>query len=359
MAQDFNTPTLSATPVRLVDIARRANVSRTTVAKVILQSAGENARVSPKTAMRVRLVADEMGYRPNLTAQRLAGKQSKIIGITIDTYAPTPSYQQLAEMERCANVAGYRVMVGQTHDELQKLNEYMLDFKSSGVDGVICISHDYPGIHREVVRIMQGFENVVFVGKTAIDHSKVCWASPDHRKAQANIVMHLAERGKKRIVLGIGNTEHRSHIERRKGYRDGLEASNLSFDSDLVINLSDTCTGNTQPDRHSPLTMLLRDKWEQLKFDAIIASNDVIALYLIRAIEAMDLRVPEDVAVTGYDNLPMTHLTKPAITTVDLCNHDLAQACIDLLIQQIQGKTIRGKARHRNIVPKLIIRQST
>ncbi|MAX23824.1 MAG: hypothetical protein CMJ19_04895 [Phycisphaeraceae bacterium] len=359
MTQELNTPTLSPTPVRLVDIARRANVSRTTVAKVILQSAGENARVSTKTAMRVRQVADEMGYRPNLTAQRLAGKQSKIIGITIDTYAPTPSYQQLAEMERFASEAGYRVMVGQMHDDLSKLNDYMLDFKSSGVDGVICISHDYPGIHRQVVRLMQGFENVVFVGKTAIDRSKVCWAAPDHETAQCNIVSHLVEQGKKRIVLGIGNTKHRSHIERRKGYRDGLEASNLPYDPDLVFNISDTCEGLALPDHQSPLTVLLKEKWEHLKFDAIITSNDVIALYVIRAIETMGLCVPDDVAVTGYDNLPMAHLTKPAITTVDLCNHDLAQASIDLLIRQIQGKTIRGKAKHRNIIPKLIIRQST
>ncbi len=359
MTQELNTPTLSPAPVRLVDIARRANVSRTTVAKVILQSAGENARVSTKTAMRVRKVADEMGYRPNLTAQRLAGKQSKIIGITIDTYAPTPSYQQLAEMERCATEAGYRVMVGQMHDDISKLNDYMLDFKSSGVDGVICISHDYPGIHRDIVRMMQGFENVVFVGKTAVDRSKVCWASPDHREAQSNIVKHLIERGKKRIILGIGNTQHRSYIERRQGYRDGLEAHEIPYDPDLVFNLADACDGQPQPDRQSPLTMYLREKWDQLKFDAIIATNDVIALYLIRAIEAMGLRVPDDVAVTGYDNLPMTHLTRPAITTVDLCNHELAQASIDLLIRQIQGEPIRGKAKHHNIVPKLVIRQST
>lgn len=345
-------------PVRLVDIASKAGVSRTTVASVILQSAGSNVRVSKETAERILKVASELGYRPNAMAQRLAGKQSKIIGTIIDTYAPAPSYRQLSEMERFADENGYRVMIGQSHGELDKIKAYASDFMANRIDGVLCISHDYPEIGKKIAKTFLQFPNVVFLGKPQIQQENACWVSIDHRIATQQLVEHLLKTGRKRIALCIGQSNHRSTHERRNGYKDALKAGSIKYNINLDWDWDQQVYDHKGQLDSAKLSQYLPAMIKEHDVDAIVAANDTHAVHLIRVLMQQGYDVPNDVAVTGYDNLPLTDIISPSITTVDLCERELTRTAMQMLIAKINDQSLPDSLNHKLITPRIIVRDS-
>ncbi|MAX23825.1 MAG: hypothetical protein CMJ19_04900 [Phycisphaeraceae bacterium] len=345
-------------PVRLVDIAAKAGVSRTTVASVILQSAGSNVRVSKETAERILKVATELGYRPNAMAQRLAGKQSKIIGTIIDTYAPAPSYRQLSEMERFADENGYRVMIGQSHGELDKIKAYASDFMANRIDGVLCISHDYPEIGKKIAKTFLQFPNVVFLGKPQIQQSTASWVCLDHRVATQHLVEHLINTGRKRIALCIGHGNHRSTQDRRKGYKDALKANNIKYDTNLDLAWAEQVHDDQGKLDSDKLSRHLSAMIEDHAIDAIVSNNDTYAVHIIRVLTQLGYIVPKDIAVTGYDNLPLTDIISPSITTVDLCERELTRTAMQMLIAKINDQPLPESLNHQLITPRIIVRDS-
>jgi LacI family transcriptional regulator len=106
--------------VRLADIASEAGVSTVTVAKALNRTGGKNARVGAATAARIREIATRLNYRPDSIAQQLAGKKSKIIGVVMDSCAPQTYHERLSKMEMYASHKGYKFMIGQSHEDIEK-----------------------------------------------------------------------------------------------------------------------------------------------------------------------------------------------------------------------------------------------
>jgi LacI family transcriptional regulator len=110
--------------VRLADIASEAGVSTVTVAKALNRTGGKNARVGAATAARIREIATRLNYRPDSIAQQLAGKKSKIIGVVMDSCAPQTYHERLSKMEMYASHKGYKFMIGQSHEDIEKTKAY-------------------------------------------------------------------------------------------------------------------------------------------------------------------------------------------------------------------------------------------
>ena len=198
---ELKTADLSTKTVRLIDVAQYAGVSRSAVASVLLGSAGKGVRVSEETSCRIREAARKLDYRPNAVAQTLAGKRSYIIGAIIDRYAPIPSYTKLSEMENQAAKLGYRFMVGQTHGEYELYKKYASDFVSHGVDGIICLSHNYPDTGSAIFQFLSKFKNIVFVEKPMEIDNNTCFVEVDIADGVRQSIEHLYHRGKKRIGI--------------------------------------------------------------------------------------------------------------------------------------------------------------
>lgn len=345
-------------PVRLIDIAAKAGVSRSAVASVVLQSAGKHVRVSEDTARRIRGVAQELGYAPNASAQRLAGKRAMLIGVIIDSYAPTQRFSQLAEIERAADSFGYRVMVGQSHGEIDKIRAYAADFIANRVDGAICVSHHYPTVGQQVAEAFLKVPNVVYLGQPLLGEQRATWVAVDHREASRQLVEHLHAQGRTRIGLCLADPRYRDVQERRDGFLAGLESSGLEVDDDRIFHSPPPTRDGAESWHDQATAKRVATLARRGRLDAVLAINDIQAMALIRHLKANDLSVPEQVAVVGYDNLPMAAVTLPSITSVDLRISEVARRGFDLLRRRIDGEALTDKEKRVLLTPRLIARES-
>ena len=152
--------------VRLADIAREVGVSIVTVAKVVNNTGGKNTRVSEKTAEKIRSCVKRMEYHPNMLARGLVGKSSDLIGVVLDSCAPPVYHERLSLMEKYAALHGYRFMIGQAHDDVEKLKSFAHTFQSYGAAGIICLAHAYENANAariDVVTILFIFKLVSFM----------------------------------------------------------------------------------------------------------------------------------------------------------------------------------------------------
>ncbi len=339
---------------KLADIAQIAGVSIPTVAKALNGTGGSNTRVSEKTAKKIKSIARKMGYRPNLIARQLAGKKSQIIGVIIDSYAPQIAFNRLAEMERQAAKRGYRFMVGQSHGELERILEYIEDFDARGVDGIICISHNYPAIAEEIDRAIASTElKAVFVGRPADKSARFSFVDVDIADGIIQAIDYLVSTGKSSIGIILPKSEYPNITARYKGYLAGLQKNKLEYNEDLLADIPDTSVVKISAEIIRPAL----DKLLSKQVDAIICSNDRVAGHTIKLLNKMQISIPQQIAIIGYDNLEICQMITPELTSIDQNPKELAQLAVDILVEQIEKNLAEPK--HLTIKPKLVIRETT
>lgn len=323
-----------STKPRMIDIAEQVGVSKGAVASV-LSNVGKNViRVSEAKRAEILRVAREMNYVPNITARALAGKSGMKIGVLIDSHAPRCTYRILWSIEETAVKAGYRLMIGQAHDDPQSLFDCYDNFMRHGIDGVICLAHEYSGHEEEVRACFQDKKNLVF-------HDPTEWEAPcvkiDRETGMMQAMRHLQETGRQRIGLWLPrNSNCYSYRQRIAGYRK----SNLGEEF-LCHGLPLRCCIDE-----------IRDK----KLDAVIASNDSEAAQLARELMRRGIRVPEDVALIGHDNDDFSEFYYPSLSTIDQNDEAAGRKFFELLMEQLKGNASPGNYTFHT---KLIIRESS
>jgi DNA-binding LacI/PurR family transcriptional regulator len=344
--------TSTSTSVRLIDIANRAGVSKMTVARVLHGSGGGKVRVSDKTARRVEAIARELNYQPNALAQKLAGGKSNTIGVIVDSHAPMTVFRTLRHIECEAANRGYRIMIGETHDNPMGVVQSYRDLKRHGVDGVICMAHDYPGAGDEHYQQMADESNLIYLDQPAI--SSVAFVKVDRAAGIRTAIEFLLQRGRKRIGLQMLDTGSLSSQQRLKGYREALREHMQSRDEyvDYVKRLV-----NPQDVKHEAVNVVKRFVVAQ-KLDAILAINDLWAGYLMAAMRSSGIRVPEDTSVIGYDNEEMGDCLLPRLTSIDQNSEAQAAALVAACVTQIEGATLSRADGGMVILPNLIVRDS-
>ncbi len=340
--------------VRLVDVAAAAGVSRTAAAKVLLGSGGDHVRLGPETAGRVREAARRLGYRPNRAAQQLRGAPTHTIGVLMDTVNAPVMNDRLAAIERAAVGRGYRVLVGQVRGDDRLLQEYLGDFESRRVEGLICLFDLISGAEERLAAHFSGRRHVVFHGRVPAGSSAAC-VRVDTAAAIDMLVEHLLARGCRRIALELCNRNDLLMEARLQAYRQSLTRHGLPFEDALVW---------TEPDaaQQPPDFAVARAAVEGLvgsgRAAAIIASNDLWASRLVQVLKAGGREVPGDVAVTGYDNLLLGTVVSPSLTTVDQRHDAYAEAALDLILRERTGGRGASPGGVVTIAPRLVVRES-
>ncbi|MHB9071500.1 MAG: LacI family DNA-binding transcriptional regulator [Sedimentisphaerales bacterium] len=340
-------------PNRLVDIAQIAGVSRTAVAKVLFNSGGKHVRIAPETRERVRQIAKDLNYQPNVAARQLKGKRSQLIGVIIDSCAPSVSFSRLSKMEMEASRRGYRFMVGQSHDDIKHITAYARDFASYGVDGVICISHEYPEMGDQIAAMFSRFKNVVFVDKPMANSEHLSYVQIDYSEGVRLLVEYLASKSHKNIGTILGSLEIPNFKSQYDGYVKTLRMCGLDLQDELVAffkfhevlppqEVLDACVA----------------KMCSRSVDAILAMDDMWAIKIIKSLKKIGKRVPDDVAVVGFGNSEYATIYEPAITTVDEDLPELSKLVVEMLVNMIEGKSIPTEMRQICLSPKLIVRDS-
>ena len=333
----------------LADVAQAAGVSRTTAAKVLLGTGGDHVRISQNTFRLVSEAAATLQYRPNRAAQRLAGGSTSTFGILMDTVNAPVMNDRLSAIEHEASSRGYRLLIGQLQGRTSVLGDYLADFDSRGVDAIFCLFDLTLERNTRLLPLTGSRRDIVYHGMP-LREDGFC-VRVDTAQAIGMLVDHLVETGHRRIGIELSNLNDRLIMLRRDAYCNALTARGRPVDETCIWSSA----AGTQPASAAQVDEAITALVDGGNADAIIATNDLWAVRLIQALKRRRIKVPRSVAVTGYDNLELSTVIEPALTTIDQDHPAYAKAALDLLI----AAAGHGSGDTLTIRPRLIVREST
>jgi LacI family transcriptional regulator len=332
--------------VTLKDIAQRVGKSVTTVSRAL----HDFDDVSPATKAEVRSVAEELGYIPNIHAQRLQKKQTDTIGFIMPTYGPRfsdPFFSEfLAGIGNKSAELGFDLLVSTRPPGTMELMAYDKNVRSPRVDGFIIVRTRKQDQRIQYLSQM-GIPFVAF-GRM-LDHNDYPYVDEDGVYGMNLITCHLADLGHKRIAYLDAPEQFMFAHYRRQGFLEGLKDNNLEVDKSLIL------TGDMTQRAGYQLTMDLLTKADPPT--AIAASNDLMALGAISAAHQLGLEVGDDIAITGFDNIPLAEHCHPPLTTVHQPIYQIGEMVCEMLIKQIRAEHLEQK--QIILQPSLMVRQST
>ncbi|MFC7465709.1 LacI family DNA-binding transcriptional regulator [Brachybacterium sp. GCM10030252] len=327
---------------RLVDVAELAGVSMKTVSNVI----NGYAYVSEDTRDRVLTAIERTGYRPNLSARSLARGRSGFIALVVPRL-DMPYFAVLAaRVISAAEALGWFVLIHQTDGDSRAERDALEGQFPQRVDGLIVSLHS---LGAEDVARRRSSIPLVALGDRGLGPD-VPHVGIDNIGAGKLAVRHLVESGCRRIaMIGSGMT-HRNL--RAQGFFEGLLDAELA----LLPELMRPIAGNSGEEGERATTELLAEIDEPP--DGIFAVTDWVAFGAMRALDHHGLRVPDDVCVIGFDDIPYSPSFNPSLTTIAPDREAIASRAVDLLADQIDGGS-RSKAIREQAEFRLVVREST
>jgi LacI family transcriptional regulator len=306
----------------LEDIARLAGVSRSTVSRVI----NNHPNVSAQTRQRVQAVIQAQHFRPNLAARALVTQHTHVLSLVIpldiaDTFTDPFFPTLIRGVTTTANQYDYAVMlwVGDSAEEEERFYQRILN--NSLCDGIV-ITQSF-NTDPMIPRLQSAGYPFVVVGPPQVDHLN--YIDVDNLRAAQVAVAHLIRLGYERIGTITGRLTLGASQDRLQGYKQALERAGRPIQNDLIVEGQfNEISGYT-----GMKTLLQRG------VDAVFAASDMMALGAMRAVHEQGLRIPDDIAVVGFDDMPVAATSSPPLTTVRQPIRDMgglaAQALIDLL----------------------------
>lgn len=326
------------------DVAARAGVSRTTVSYVLNNV--ETANISEQTRQRVLDAADALDYVPNAAAQMLAGHRSHIIGLVFPHTHPHLAthlflLQILEGLMTVVQQQGMRLLI----DSVESSHEsaYLDLARAKRIDGLILI--DVPAEDRALHRLAHDDFPIVTLGH---NHPNLCSVDVDNEKGAQQAVDHLLAQGHKRIGCITNAPTTTNPNLRLVGYQTALRTAGLALDECLLAE------GSYKPESgFAAMQQLLALSNPPT---AVFVASDVVAFGALAAIQERGLRVPADMAVVGFDDVPLARYAQPPLTTVRMPTIEMGQRAGELLYDQILGKPVESSVLFET---ELIVRASS
>jgi LacI family transcriptional regulator len=329
--------------VTIRDVADRAGVSVATVSKVLNDRHG----VAAATLARVREVIDELGYESSLVARSLRNHRTNVIGILVWAIEPF-SAELLKGAARAVRESGYELVVysagGEGAEHVGWERRYLSRLSGTLIDGAVIVTPTEvtSQLDAPVVTVdphaggEQGEQGVPTVGSDNFHGARLA-------------TEHLLELGHRRIgFLGRPPRDLESSRQREQGYRSALQAAGLAVDPDLV-----TVAGYDEATSREATLRLLRQPEPPT---AIFAANDLSAISTIDVAMTLGMRVPEDLSIVGFDNVPESVMARPALTTVDQAIQLMGQRAVEMLLEILAGH--EPARRHVLLPTRLVVRDS-
>jgi len=332
--------TKSSSPT-IGDVARRAGVSIATVSRVL----NETAPVINETAERVRSAIAELHYVPRSTAQGLASRQTNTIGLLLPEIGGWFFPSMLRGIEAAAREEGYDLLI-HTVEVSYPLKTSRRALGMHNTDGLIVFTNSVE--ESELAHLKQRGFPIVLLHQTPPEKLDIPVVTIENKSGAQKLVDHLIEvHGCRRIVYLQGPELHEDSAWRERGYRESLEQHQIPFDESLVA------TGEFDEFiAESAISQLLLDG---VDFDAVFSGDDDASIGVITALQRAGRRIPEDVAVVGFDDVPISRFLTPPLTTVRAPTEEVGRNAVHQLIRLIRGE----QAEPLILLPtELIIRRS-
>lgn len=332
---------------KLPDIRAVAAVARVSIATVSRTMNG-SPLVSERLSKRVWQAIKQLNYLPNTHARTLVSGRSRLLGIIVENIT-NPFFPDLIQsFEEIAVSRGYEILVSSTNSDpevLAKCARRMLERKVDGV-AVMTFGEEEPVLdqltHRGVPIVLAEFK---------LDDPKASTILLDYSSGINAAVRHLAELGHRAISFLAGPHSLHSAITRENDFRAAMQAAGLPLQKKWVIECDHTLKGGVAG-------------FEQLRKlsarpTAIICSNDMTAIGVLRAAYMAELRVPHDLSVVGLDDIDFAEFTLPPLTSIRLSRADLARAAFNALRAQIEDGANPRLQREFLVSTTLVVRGST
>ncbi len=327
--------------ITITDVAKHAGLSRATVSRVI----NNRPYVSEEKKKLVRNAMDKLGYYPNSSAQRLRNQKTNIIGVLVPRLT-NPFFINIIEgIEKIAAESGLQLLICQTKSDKQKELNYFTLLRTKQVDGIILTS----------------LENDWEQFSPYVDYGPVILCNEYYENATVPMIRlnqyegsyigarHLIDRGHRKIgYCGGGSTSGLSK-DRKRGLKKALEEAGLSLNPNWIFHK-----------RYS-----IEDGRELMKEitamedrpTAIFTNSDEVAAGIIKESKELGLKVPDDLAVIGFDNQPIAELIEPRLTTIDQPSEEIGEKAMETMVAVLNQQKIDTNLKGLNL--KLIVRDST
>ena len=324
------------------DVARAAGVSIATVSRVL----NNPEVVAPKTVARVRRAIEELHYQPHQAARTLARNKTNTIGLLLPEISGYFFFPMILGVEKAAHASGYSLLIHSALADDSEHGQMPLSLGEHNTDGLIIFAHSLS--EQELRRLDALNFPMVLLHQSPPEGLQIPNVTFENKDGARELVEHLiTAHGARRIVFLAGPEHHEDSYWREMGYRAALRAHGIPFDPARVAR------GDFNPETaHRAVNQLLADG---VAFDAIFAADDESASGAMMALREAGLRIPQDVAVVGFDDtLLAAHLTPP-LTTVHAPIEAAGQQAVIQLLHRIAGQP----ADPVTLLPtEVVIRQS-
>jgi LacI family transcriptional regulator len=330
----------------IYDIAKRLNISPSTVSRGLQ----DHPAVSKKTKKKILDLVNEMGYRSNHFARNLRQQQTNTIGVIMHELKSNFMTSVLAGIEKVTTDAGYDLIIAHSSESAAKEVANAKNLFNKRVDGLIAsLSFDTPNLDHFKSFSDKGIP-VVFFDRVEQDGNN-CVVVIDNAKCGYQATQHLIEQGCRRIAHVTSSLKRNVYSQRFKGYRDALFDHNISYDEDLLIikDLSEEA-GIEAAERILKMNPLP---------DGVFVTNDFVAAVCMRTLKENGIRLPEDIAVVGFNNDAIAKLVEPALTTIHYPGIDMGEIAARHLVNHLRGESNIYQTNTIIVRTELIVRKSS
>ncbi len=325
--------------VTMSDVAREAGVSLMTVSRVL----NGKAEVSPETRQRVLDVIARLDYRPSGVARSLVTRRTRTIGLVVPDNA-NPFFSEVARgVEHAAYAHGYNVFLCNTDEDLERERAVLQSLEEKGVDGVVLCSSRLED--DELRTVIARHPAAVLLNRRL---EGVAAVLVDDEQGGRMATEHLLRAGRRRVGFLTGPPASRSGRQRVTGYRAAFVAAGLPCSPAWAWPCAPTVDGGRQGTRellggHPGMT-------------ALLCYNDLVAIGALQACAELHVAVPGELAVVGFDDIPLAALVTPSLTTCRAPRYDLGCEAMRLLLQCLDASS--EQTGEVLMQPELIVRAS-
>jgi LacI family transcriptional regulator len=321
-------------------VAERAGVSIATVSRAF----NEQELVKEETRSRIIQIARELNYKPSPIARGLSTKMTDTIGVILPDLVGEFFMDIIHGIDEEAYKANRYVMISSSHSE-RNMVETLIEFMASGrVDGVILMA---PQMHKEVEALLKKFRRPIVLINCCSDLENVVNFQIDNYQGAVACTQHLIGHGYKKIAIIKGPFANCDAQERYEGFRAALDNNSLAHNNLFEVN------GDFQI--KSGYYGFMRLMSQAQKPDAIFIANDMMAIGAYEAAKMLNINIPNDVAIAGFDDIYLSKLLNPRLTTMHIPISELGSKAVNYLLKMINKEVNPGLSYKEVLSTGLII----
>ena len=332
--------------ITIYDIARKLNISIATVSRALQ----DDPVVNKKTKKKIFDLAEEMGYRSNHFARNLRNQRTDTIGVIVPRLNSYFMSTIISGMENVANSNGYNLIISQSSESVTKEIANAKTLFNNRVDGLlVSLSYDTDDLSHFDSFFKKNIP-VIFFDRVE-KHDSSTSILIDNRHAAFEATSHLIEQGCKRILHITAMPKRNVYIDRLYGYKQALTHHGLPFKEEYVI------TNNLSFEAGAEAAEIIR-KMELIP-DGIFVANDNCAVGTLLPLKQAGFRIPEDIAVVGFNNDPVSRVVEPNLTTINYPGYEMGEVAARHLINHLNGTAPIHSTNRIILRSELCIRDSS